>query len=141
PSLTIQHFTAGSLIIPMESPYQDPCGVVSAYGLVYKTLAASDALAALGNNRVTVHWVFSDVKGSPNRCVPTNLHKTPQTPGTCASPYSDPKKCNPFPYKDPTWNDGCDFSVVSTSVDPVTQIVNTTGNDMTPATACGTKAG
>ncbi|MFL5428469.1 MAG: hypothetical protein ACJ79M_02540 [Myxococcales bacterium] len=137
----LQQFNPGSLIIPMEAPFQDPCGVVSAYGLVYKTLAASDALAAQGRGRVTVHWVYKDTKGSPNRCVPTNLHKNPQTPSTCPAPYTDPVKCPVKPMDDPAWNDGCDFAIDSQFTSPVTQIDNTTGSAMTPATGCGTKAG
>src|SRR5438105_12900456 len=140
----LQQFNPGSLIIPMEASFQDPCGVVSAYGLVYKTLAASDALAANGKSRVTVHWVYKDTKASPNRCVPTNLHKNPSTPGTCPAPYSDPKKCPTLPYLDKNWNDGCDFAVTSTLLSPVTLIDNTSGNntstgDLLTSTCSSTK--
>src|SRR5256885_3196051 len=141
----LQHFNPGSLIIPMEAPFQDPCGVVSAYGLVYKTLAASDALALANKNRITVHWVYKDVKQSPNRCVPTNLQKNPQTPGTCPAPYNDPKKCPVLPYIDPAWNMGCDFTVTSTLVAPVTLIDNTSKAnppaDMPGTAGCGSKTG
>jgi len=140
----LQHFNPGSLIIPMETPFQDPCGVVSAYGLIYKTLAASDQLAAKGKGRITVHWVYKDTKASPNRCVPTNLHRNPSTPGTCPAPYNDPKKCSTLPYLDKNWNDGCDFAVTSTLVTPVTQIDNTSSNntstgDLLTASCSGTK--
>jgi hypothetical protein len=141
----LQHFNPGSLIIPMESPFQDPCGVVSAYGLIYKVLAASDQLATKpGKGRVTVHWVYKDTKASPNRCVPTNLNKNPQTPASCPAPYSDPKKCQTLPYLDKNWNDGCDFAVTSTLVTPVTQIdntnsSNTSSGDLTTATCSSTK--
>src|SRR5438067_7707647 len=139
----LQRFNPGSLIIPMESPFQDPCGVVSAYGLVYKTLAASDALAAAGKSRVTVHRVYKDTKASPNRCVPTNLHKNPSTPGTCPAPYNDPKKCPTPPYLDKNWNDGREFAVTSTLLSPVTLIDNTSTSqlDMPAPTGYGPKAG
>src|SRR4051812_6031851 len=145
-AVTLQHFGAGSLIIPMEGPFQDPCGVVSAYGLVYKTLAASEAQLAKGRPGVTVHWLYKDTstgngKNSPNRCVPTNLSPTPQTSSkTCPYPYD---KCTVPPYKDPNWNDGCDFSVTYNVAAPVTLIDNTskTGAGLASTTSCGKSDG
>jgi len=75
------NFPAQSLIIPTQSSYQDACGMVSTYGLVYSVLRANDGWRA---NPVTtgkftgpiiIHWVYSPTKQSPNRCVPTNLDK------------------------------------------------------------------
>src|SRR5256885_9903947 len=145
PAVPLQHFNAGWLIIPMEGPFQDACGVVSAYGLVYKTLAASEAQLAKGLPGVTVHWLYKDTstgngKNSPNRCVPTNLSPTPKTPKACAYPYD---KCTVAPYKDPNWNDGCDFSITYTLAAPVTLIDNTskTGAGLASTTSCGKSDG
>ena len=43
-------FPAGSLIIPTQSSYQDACGMVSTYGLIYSVLRANDGLRANSGN-------------------------------------------------------------------------------------------
>src|SRR5207302_5713132 len=88
-------FSKGALIIPMQSTFQDPCGIVSAYGLIYKVLQADDTLAQQGKQRITVHWVYAP-KNSPNRCIPTNLQAPPGWDQlTCPFPYL----CGSPPYK------------------------------------------
>ncbi len=51
-SAAADEFTAGSLIIPMDTTYQD-MGMLRAYGLVYALLQAN----------VPVHWVIKEGKG------------------------------------------------------------------------------
>jgi type IV pilus assembly protein PilY1 len=113
-------YSGGSLIIPMQSVFQNNCGVVSAYGLVYDLLRANDGLAAAGKPRIVVHWAYKGTKASPNRCVPTDQSRPP--------PYGSYSAGNPPPWDDPIWNDGCDFRVTDSSSLPVTQIDNTTGD-------------
>jgi type IV pilus assembly protein PilY1 len=109
-------FGGGSLIIPMQASYQTDCGVASAYGLVYQILNANNWLQNHGYNRIVVHWAFSATKGSPNRCVPTNLDVPPV--------YGSYTSANPPPWNDPNWNDGCDFSITDTTATPVLQVNN-----------------
>ena len=82
-------FPAGSLIIPVNSSFQDDCGSVSAYGLVYDVLRANAWLASNGYTAITVFYTYLDTKASPNRCVPTTLDAQP----TAAT----------------NWSDGCDI--------------------------------
>ena len=110
-----QTFGAGSLIIPTSSAYQDPCGVVSAYGLVYKFLQANDGLVAAGKKRIDIFWVFNPTKTSPNRCVPTNLS---------ACPAANPLSCSIPASGDKGWNDGCDFKITSSVTTPAVLIDN-----------------
>lgn len=98
-------FPTGSLIIPVNSAFQDDCGSMSAYGLVYHILRANTWLAANGYTAITVFYTYLDTKGSPNRCVPTSL----DTPTTASV----------------LWNDGCDIMNVG-----VLQIDN--ANHLTP---------
>jgi type IV pilus assembly protein PilY1 len=118
PSAASETFPAGSVIIPTTAPYQDPCGMVSAYGLVYTILRANDGLDAhpvAGSpfqQRITVHWAFKGTKTSPNRCVPTNLDTPPGSTNT----------------DDPAWNDGCDFQLTNTS-GLVAQLIDNTKAD------------
>lgn len=92
-------FPAGSLIIPMGSAFQDDCGSVSTYGLIYDVLRANPWLSSHGYTAITVFFAFLDTKGSPNRCVPTTLDTAPTASAA--------------------WNDGCDIVNVG-----AVQIVN-----------------
>ena len=74
--------------MPTSASYQDNCGAVSD-GLVYDVLRANTWLGANGYTPITVHYAYSDTKGSPNRCLPTDRDAPPTV--------------------DPAWNDGCDF--------------------------------
>jgi len=82
-------FPAGSLIIPVQSSFQDDCGAVSTYGLIYDVLRANPWLSANGYAPVTIFFTYLDTKASPNRCLPTTLDTAP-TVSTM-------------------WNDGCDI--------------------------------
>ncbi|MEP6865721.1 MAG: hypothetical protein ABJE66_34195, partial [Deltaproteobacteria bacterium] len=84
-------FPSGSLIIPVQSAFQDDCGAVSAYGLIYDVLRANAWLSANGYTPITIFFTYLDTKASPNRCVPTSL----DTP--------------PAPTASTLWNDGCDI--------------------------------
>ncbi len=106
-------FSAGSLIIPTSSVYQNDCGTVSAYGLIYDVLRANAWLAANGYSAITVRYAYLDTKTAPNRCVPTNLHVPPAYSGTPSPVWSDPN-----------WNDGCDFRVADTTQTVVKLIDN-----------------
>ena len=98
------NYAAGSLILPTSASFQDDCGAVSVYGVVYDVLRANTWLAANGYTPITIHYAYNDTKGSPNRCVPTNLDTAPTT--------------------DPAWNDGCDFQITSATAMPVTLVAN-----------------
>lgn len=82
-------FPTGSLIIPAGSAFQDNCGSVSTYGLVYNILRANPWLTANGYTPITIFFTYLDTKGSPNRCVPTSLDSPPTVSAL--------------------WNDGCDI--------------------------------
>lgn len=97
-------FSRGSLIIPEQATFQQGCGALSAYGLVWRILQANQANGPNASNPVTVYLAINDLKASPNRCVPTNRH----TP--------------PAPVDDPKWNDGCDFTITNTAEQPVVQV-------------------
>ena len=126
-----ESFPAGSLIIPTQASYQDACGLVSAYGLIYEVLAANYYLKnTLNQPGITIHWVYRPGKKSPNRCVPTNLNPTPQTPGTCVAPFNGSSCGSTLPYQDTAWNDGCDFSISNTLAEPVRLVDNFSGNDV-----------
>src|SRR5438132_1078957 len=94
-------FGTGSLILPTSAAFQDDCGAVSVYGLVYDVLRANAWLAANGKTAITINYGYYDGKKSPNRCVPTNLDTPPSLPGSA------------------TWNDGCDFSITAAGGTPV----------------------
>src|SRR5438067_1492883 len=111
PAVRAAGYGGGSLIIPTQSSYQDDCGVASAYGLVYNVLRANDGLAAIGKTRITVHWAYKATKGSPNRCVPTDIQNPPV--------YGSYTTSNPPPWNDAIWNDGCDFRVTDNTSVPV----------------------
>src|SRR5690348_3166522 len=86
-------YAAGSLILPPGSAYQDDCGAVSVYGLVYDVLRANPWLVAHGYTQITVNYAYDTTKVSPNRCAPTNL------------------SVSPSPSADPSWTDGCDVQI------------------------------
>ena len=98
PAAADTSFGAGSIIIPASAPYQTDCGAVSLYGFVYNILRANAWLEANGHGKIEIYYAYDELKGSPNRCTPTNLHAGPAYPGK-ASPLHD----------DVLWNDGCDF--------------------------------
>ncbi len=96
-------FSAGALIIPTNASYQDDCGAVSAYGLVYNVLRAEGWLVANGKPRITINYVVSPSKTSPNRCRPSN-----QFAGPTGSAL---------------WDDGCDFQL-SNGAGNIVKLVN-----------------
>ena len=89
-------FPTGSIIIPTGGAFQDDCGAVSVYGLVYDVLRANAWLAANNYHTITIYYAYSDTKASPNRCIPTSLDPGPAAPTNSAM-----------------WNDGCDITGVS----------------------------
>ncbi|MEO6776242.1 MAG: hypothetical protein ABI467_25040, partial [Kofleriaceae bacterium] len=93
-------FPTGSLIIPVGASFQDSCGSVSAYGMIYDVLRANPWLSANGYTPITIFFTYLDTKASPNRCVPTSLNTSPTVSAM--------------------WNDGCDIINVG-----VQQIDNT----------------
>src|SRR5207248_3095645 len=119
PAVRATGFAGGSLIIPVQSTFQDNCGVVSAYGPLYNVLRANDGLAAMGKSRITVHWGYKSTKGSANRCVPTDIQNPPV--------YGSYTSSNPPPWYDAIWTDGCDFRVGDSTSVPVTLVKNSTG--------------
>jgi len=131
-------FPAQSLIIPTQSSYQDPCGMVSTYGLIYSVLRANDGFRATGTavgnftGPITIHWVYRTLKGSPNRCVPTNLDNV-RAGASAVSPAAD--------ITTTTWNDGCDFRLDNSSGVPATLVNNSlpaAANDSTSWTTIDT---
>jgi hypothetical protein len=124
PARAATTFPAQSLIVPMQSSFQDPCGMVSAYGLVYDVLRANDGWRANPKTTgrftgpITIHWVYSTAKASPNRCVPTNV----DTVFNGATPV--------FPLAgitDKTWNDGCDFALTNRAGGAPATLIDNTG--------------
>ena len=122
-SVRAELFPAGSLIIPTQSNYQDACAVVSTYGLVYSVLRANDGLRATPSlasgawqTPITVHWVYSSSKKSPNRCVPTNLDYVALYKGSNATPIT----ATPGG----VWDDGCDFRLNNNAGVPATLVNN-----------------
>jgi hypothetical protein len=89
-------FPSGSLIVPTGAAFQDDCGSVSAYGLIYDVLRANPYLTAHGYTPITIWYTYLDTKASPNRCVPTTLDTAPTTSAM--------------------WNDGCDITNVSSTL-------------------------
>jgi hypothetical protein len=75
-------------------------------------------------HHVTVYWVINTSKASPNRCVPHNVFTAAEL-NTTLSNKSVP--ANPVDPASP-WNDGCDFSIVSSTsgVPPVVNVDYTT---------------
>ncbi len=107
-------FSGGSLVIPMQTNYQDSCGVTSAYGLVWQILRANQPghYFANVNHPVTVYLIINGNKKSSNRCVPSNLTPAPNpnNPG----PSGDANN-----WDDPNWNDGCDLAIANQQDQPV----------------------
>lgn len=106
------HFSAGSLIIPMQGNFQTDCGAASGYGLVWRILQSNQKGHYNADHPVTVYWVINGSKQSPNRCVPSNKH-TPPSPNALG-PSGDPTR-----WDDPQWNDGCDATIVKNDQEPV----------------------
>src|SRR5580692_7109070 len=65
-------FPTGSLVLPTSASFQDDCGAVSVYGLIYDVLRGNAWLAANGYHAITVNYADSQTKNSPNRCTPTS---------------------------------------------------------------------
>jgi type IV pilus assembly protein PilY1 len=101
-------FSQGSLIIPEQATFQQGCGSLSAYGLVWRLLQSNEAGGFNANHPVTVYLAIDDTKRSPNRCVPTNRHRPPAP--------------NNGQWDDPSWNDGCDFHVSRADAAPVVMV-------------------
>ncbi|QSQ19856.1 hypothetical protein JY651_31820 [Pyxidicoccus parkwayensis] len=97
-------FSRGSLIIPENATFQQGCGSLSAYGLVWRILQSNQAGGPNAASPITVYLAINDQKASPNRCVPTNRHTPP-------SPTGDAK-----------WNDGCDFTITNATEQPVVMV-------------------
>ncbi|MFP2904876.1 hypothetical protein ACLESD_07440 [Pyxidicoccus sp. 3LFB2] len=97
-------FSRGSLIIPENATFQQGCGALSAYGLVWRILQANQAGGPNAANPVTVYLAINDQKQSPNRCTPTNRHTAPA------------------PSNDARWTDGCDFTITNATEQPVVQV-------------------
>lgn len=109
-------FGIGSLVLPANSTYQDDCGSVAVYGLVYNVLRANAWLAAKGYGTIEVYYAYNDTKESPNRCTPTNKHAGAAY-GASAVGQTPPYPASPAPLDtDAKWNDGCDFEVVDGSL-------------------------
>lgn len=121
-------FGVGSLILPTNSVYQDDCGSVAVYGLVYNLLRANPWLKANGYGQIEVYYAYKETKLSPNRCTPTNLHKGAAYPAS-VSGQSPTYAANASPtHSDAKWNDGCDFEIVdnqlSATASPIVKLVN-----------------
>ncbi|NOK37784.1 hypothetical protein HMI49_31755 [Corallococcus exercitus] len=101
-------FSQGALIIPEQATFQQGCGSLSAYGLVWRLLQSNEAGGFNANHPVTVYLAIDDTKRSPNRCVPTNKH-LPPSPNNGA-------------WNDPSWNDGCDFHISNSAAAPVVPV-------------------
>ncbi|HEY1557727.1 MAG TPA: hypothetical protein VGF94_23005 [Kofleriaceae bacterium] len=120
---TTMTLASGALIIPTSAAFQDECGAVSTFGLMYDILRANTWLTSNGYTAITVHYAYNSEKYSPNRCVPTNLD-TPPSPETGG-------------YQSVAWNDGCDFRLQNANAAPATQIDNTQGYDSAKDIGCG----
>jgi len=120
-------FSQGSLIIPMQSNFQDACGATSAYGLVWQILFANQPghYFANLNRTVTVYVISNPNKTSLNRCVPSN--RTPAPTPNGVGPSGDANH-----WDDPRWNDGCDLTVTNKLQQPVVA-VDFTANPPWPA--------
>lgn len=112
----IQTFSQGSLIIPMQANFQTGCGAGSAYGLIWKILYENRPGGAFGGAPVQIFWVMADNKGSPNRCIPTNKHGSPQ------DKVGVGKLAGVSNWDDGPWNDGCDFFVENAAQMPVVPV-------------------
>ena len=129
-SARAETFPAGTLVMPTQNSYQDACGLVSTYGLVYNVLRANDGLRANPSyasgafqTPVTIHWVYKADKGSPNRCVPTNLDAV--YAGKTSTVLLAAAAAGPVPdgYSG-VYNDGCDFYIKNTSGIPASLVNN-----------------
>nr|HEX4313489.1 hypothetical protein [Kofleriaceae bacterium] len=105
------YFAPGALIIPTSASFQDKCGAVSVFGLVYDVLRAEAWLQANGYGAITIHYLYRSGKASPNRCKPTSADTAP-APSTST-----------------TWSDGCDFSLAG-SGPVVKQVTNASASSI-----------
>ena len=127
-----ESFPAQSLIIPTQASYQDACGMVSVYGLVYSVLRADDGLRAnpllatgVWQTPITVHWVYNASKKSPNRCVPTGAINSLGVSSNVDVVLAGSKVVSGNPgITDATWNDGCDLRLDNIAGRPATLINN-----------------
>lgn len=94
-------FEQGSLIIPMQRAYQDECGAVAAYGLVYRLL----------QNHITVYWAVNPNKASHHRCQNSVY---PKNGSDGVKPTAAEAKAM----------DGCDLTVATDSGYPVSLLDN-----------------
>jgi type IV pilus assembly protein PilY1 len=108
-------FSSGALIIPEQSAFQNPCGSVSAYGLVWRILQSNQPGHYNANHPVTVYIAINGNKLSPNRCSLSNLSTppTPNGPGPSGAANH---------WDDPRWNDGCDAQIVNLGQQPVVPV-------------------
>jgi len=120
-------FGIGSIILPANGTYQDDCGNVAVYGLVYNVLRANAWLAAKGYGTIEVYYAYKDTKASPNRCTPTNKHAGPAYGASAAGQVPAYPAVGAPLHNDAKWNDGCDFEVVDGSTvngTPPVRLVN-----------------
>ncbi len=113
-ALADRTFNTNAVIIPASASYQNDCGAVAMYGVVYNVLRANAWLAANGHGTIELYYAFNENKLSPNRCTPTNLNAGPLYTGST----------NPVLHNDAKWTDGCDFEVFDNTVTPVQLIDN-----------------
>ena len=111
-------FQTGSLILPTSSSFQDDCGAISVYGLVYDVLRGNTWLAANGYHAITINYAYNSAKNSPNRCTPTSADGSTDRYTNTSSSFP---ACTGTCLTDPSWNDGCDFTIPTsgTSAQPV----------------------
>ena len=124
-------FTAGSLIIPGGASWQDACGTVSRFGLVYNLLRAQPYWnsAVGGGAPLHIYYIVKPGKGSPNRCMPAwTVPNLSYAGGAAGAP---PSTAGAPGYKSVgSWDDGCDIRVPDGplgSSQPVSVINNATG--------------
>lgn len=129
-------FGAGSLIIPTTASYQDQCGAVAAYGLVYNVLRANAWLAANGYGTIEVYYGYKETKRSPNRCTPTNRHAGAAYSASASGELpAYPAQSSPA-HNDAKWNDGCDFEIVDGTLSATAAPMVKRVNKSSAANAC-----
>ncbi|MFZ5442924.1 MAG: hypothetical protein ACOZQL_23160 [Myxococcota bacterium] len=113
---TTQTFSQGSLIIPMQANFQTEAGAASAYGLVWKLLYENRPGGTFSGAPVQIFWIVADNKGSPNRCIPTNLHAAPLNSANAGLAAGATN------WNTGAWNDGCDMFVENAAQMPVVPV-------------------
>lgn len=88
------------------------------YGLVYDVLRGNTWLAANGYHAITINYAYNSAKNSPNRCTPTSADGSTDRYTNTSSSFP---ACTGTCLTDPSWNDGCDFTIPTsgTSAQPV----------------------